>query len=388
MGLDEENQLLLIIFAKNNMKYTPFVLVFSVLLFISCAGDDTAEETTPSDTFNRNAMLIHWVDNFIQPGYTALETSLNTLSVAAEDFVAEPSTTSLANARSSWLTAYQAFETVSMFEIGRAEELNFRNRLNVYPTNTAELNQLVSSGVWNLELPSTIDVQGFPAVDYLLYGLGTDEEIITLFTMSNEADNYKAYFIDLVETMQALTAEVKSDWDNGFRETYINNISSSASGAVDQTVNAFLFYYEKALRAGKVGIPAGVFSGSPLPQNVEAIYSQENSKPLLETSLAAAKNFFIGIGITGTNGSSLKDYLDTLNTVKNESDLSSLIIAQFETAQEKVNGLLANFVLQIESDNSKMLETYDELQRNVILMKVDMLQALSIDINYVDADGD
>jgi hypothetical protein len=35
-----------------------------------------------------------------------------------------------------------------------------------------------------------------------------------------------------------------------------------------------------------------------------------------------------------------------------------------------------------------MLETYDELQRNVILMKVDMLQALSIDINYVDADGD
>jgi hypothetical protein len=74
--------------------------------------------------------------------------------------------------------------------------------------------------------------------------------------------------------------------------------------------------------------------------------------------------------------------------VKNGSDLSSLINAQFESARTKVNGLQANFVNQIESDNSKMLETYDELQRNVILMKVDMLQSLSIDINYVDADGD
>jgi predicted lipoprotein len=370
------------------MKYTPFALLFSVLLFLSCGGDDTAEDTTPSDTFNRNAMLVHWVDNFIQPGYTALETSLNTLSVAADDFVAAPSASSLANARSSWLNAYQAFQTVSMFEIGRAEQLNFRNRLNVYPTNTTELNQLVLSGAWDLELPSTLDVQGFPAVDYLLYGLGTDEEIIAFFAVSNEADNYKAYFTDLVQTMQSLTAEVKSDWDNGFRETYITNTSSSASGAVDQTVNAFLFYYEKALRAGKVGIPAGVFSGSPLPQNVEALYSQENSKQLLETALAAAKNFFIGAGSTGTNGSSLKAYLDVLNTVKNGSDLSSLINTQFETAQVKVNRLQANFVVQIESDNSKMLETYDELQRNVILMKVDMLQALSIDVNYVDADGD
>jgi predicted lipoprotein len=373
---------------NRNMKYTPFMIVLSMLLFLSCGGDDSAEETTPSDTFNRGTMLVHWADNFILPGYTTLETSLNALSVAVEDFVMAPSETSLANARSSWLSAYQAFQTVSMFEIGRAEELNFRNRLNVYPTNTAELDALVLSGVWNLELPSTIDIQGFPAVDYLLYGLGTDEEIIAFFTTSNDSDNYKAYFIDLVQTMQLLTSEVKADWDNGFKETYIANTSSSASGAVDQTANAFLFYFERSLRAGKVGIPAGVFSGSPLPQNVEALYSQENSRQLLETALTATQNFFNGNDINATNGSSLKAYLDTLNTVKNGSDLSSLINAQFETAFTKINGLQANFVSQIESDNSKMLETYDELQRNVILMKVDMLQALSIDINYVDADGD
>ena len=47
-----------------------------------------------------------------------------------------------------------------------------------------------------------------------------------------------------------------------------------------------------------------------------------------------------------------------------------------------------NFSEQISTNNSKMLQAYDELQRNVVLMKVDMFQALSINVDYVDADGD
>ena len=43
---------------------------------------------------------------------------------------------------------------------------------------------------------------------------------------------------------------------------------------------------------------------------------------------------------------------------------------------------------QVEKDNTKMLEAYDELQKAVILLKVDMMQALSISVDYVDSDGD
>ncbi len=39
-------------------------------------------------------------------------------------------------------------------------------------------------------------------------------------------------------------------------------------------------------------------------------------------------------------------------------------------------------------DNVQMLTLYDEMQRLVVLLKVDMLQALSINVDYVDADGD
>ena len=35
-----------------------------------------------------------------------------------------------------------------------------------------------------------------------------------------------------------------------------------------------------------------------------------------------------------------------------------------------------------------MLVAYDEIQKGVVFLKTDMLQTLSISVDYVDADGD
>ncbi|NRA94125.1 MAG: peptidase M75 superfamily protein, partial [Psychroserpens sp.] len=42
----------------------------------------------------------------------------------------------------------------------------------------------------------------------------------------------------------------------------------------------------------------------------------------------------------------------------------------------------------VETDNTKMTEAYDALQAAVVLLKVDMIQAMNISIDFVDADGD
>ena len=47
-----------------------------------------------------------------------------------------------------------------------------------------------------------------------------------------------------------------------------------------------------------------------------------------------------------------------------------------------------NFVNQINTDNNKILTTYDAIQSVVVLFKVDMLQAFNINVDYQDADGD
>jgi hypothetical protein len=43
---------------------------------------------------------------------------------------------------------------------------------------------------------------------------------------------------------------------------------------------------------------------------------------------------------------------------------------------------------QINTNNYDMLFTYDKIQAAVPLLKIDMLVYLSINVDYIDADGD
>ena len=65
-----------------------------------------------------------------------------------------------------------------------------------------------------------------------------------------------------------------------------------------------------------------------------------------------------------------------------------MIIDQFESAKTSINNLNDDFTIQLENNKLDMLITYDVIQVAVVLLKVDMLQALNINVDYIDADGD
>ena len=371
-------------------KMKKFIVLFTVSLAVfacSDSDDDTTDQS--SDGFDRGAMLINFADNIILPSYQSYISTTQDLVSQTDSFVVTPSIEELTNLRSAFRTAYLSFQNVSIFEIGLAEELRFRDRTNTYPTNIQEVTSFIVDGNFNFELPSTNDAQGLPAIDYLLYGLGTDEETVAFFTTDANAEGYRNYLFALVNSINILAQNVLNDWTSGFRNTFVANDGSSASASVDNLTNDFILYYEKSLRAGKIGIPAGVFSNDPLPGNVEALYAQDFSKELAIEALNASIRFFNGRSfVNSQSGPSYATYLDFLNTIKNEEDLSTLINNQFATSIAALNTLDSDFTNQIATNNNAMLETYDELQRNVILLKVDLLQAINVNIDFVDADGD
>ena len=368
----------------------PFALVFflsAALGLHSCSKESNGEgETIIPDNFDRQAMLADWADKMIIPAYESYLEKLQLLSQAKDAFIAGPDATTLSHLRINWKEAYRSWQRVSMFEIGKAESLALRNYSNIYPTSIEKINVNVKAGNYNLDLPSNFDAQGFPALDYLLYGIGESEQEI-LDSLSLQT--YAIYLSDVVDRLNTLTAQVVDDWKGDYRETFINNDGSSATSSVDKMVNDFLFYYEKFLRAGKIGIPAGVFSGTPNSLLVEAPYSGEFSKQLFDASFLAVQDFFNGKSLDGTtSGESLSSYLDYLNTLVEREDLSTMINNQWNVAESKAVGLKPNLKEQVEENNIKMLEVYDELQKVVVMLKVDMLQAMNIRVDFVDADGD
>ena len=68
--------------------------------------------------------------------------------------------------------------------------------------------------------------------------------------------------------------------------------------------------------------------------------------------------------------------------------MSAIINDQFETIYSTNETLNDNFAQQVSSNNTKMLQSYDAMQQNVVYFKLDMMQALNITIDYVDGDGD
>lgn len=362
------------------------LLILLVLVIGACSSSDDGPNGSVSDNFNRGALLTNAADNIIIPAFEDLLAKLTTLKSAKNAFVGDASQSNLTSLRNAWLDAYKVWQNVEMFNISKAEELNYGFQMNVYPTTIADVEKNIDSGSYDLTHPNNNDAVGFPALDYLLYGVANDDTAI-LAKYSNA--KYKNYLSDLVDQMQSLTQTVLDDWKNTFRNTFVNSTANTATSSLNKLVNDFLFYYEKGLRANKIGIPAGNFSASPLPDKVEAFYNKEVSKELALAALQAVQDFFNGKSYTGSStGESFKTYLDFLNTIKGGDDLSALINNQYNEARTKIQDLDANFHDQINADNTKMTQAYDALQKAVVLMKVDMLQAFSVSVDFTDADGD
>ena len=353
--------------------------------------DNSNSNTSSNDelnSFDHTEMLTNWVDNIIIPSITNFDNSLEIFKESATTFVNAPTTETLSNLKEAWLSSFLKWQHVEMFDIGLSEEIYYKNRINLYPTNVERIENNISTLNYDLDEPVNFSAQGLNSIDYLLFGIGENEvEIISKF--SDENLNYGKYLTDLVDKMVSLTYEIKSSWSDEYKSSFISSTDNTASSSINKVVNDFIYYFEKGFRANKIGIPAGVFSDKPLPDRVEAYYGKNYSKILAIEATNAVNYFFNGnySNDTESKGLSIKDYLDYLEADKEEK-LSEKINSQLEKIKTKVSELNTNFSEQVSQENLKMLIAYDVIQANVVFLKVDMLQVLNISVDYVDADGD
>lgn len=367
--------------------------IILVLLFVgvvvACSsddGDNGGGPTDPVDNFDRGAMLTNLADNVIIPAFNDFGTKMTALKTAGTTFTAMPDQANLDALRTAWYEAYKTYQKVEMFNIGKAEELGYNYFMNIYPLTVEDVENNIANGGYDLDHPNNHDAQGFPSLDYLLYGVGADDTaILAKYTSDANADGYKMYVSDVLNQMESKTSQVVSDWNGSYRDSFVASTGNTATSSVNKFVNDFIYYYEKGLRANKFGIPAGVFSPTTLPEKVEAYYRDDISKELSLIALQAVQDVFVGryYGINAT-GESFHTYLVYLQ----RSDISNAITSQFSDAESEVNPLMDSFYDQVMNDNAKMTMAYDELQKAVVLLKVDMLQAFNINVDYIDADGD
>tara|TARA_B100000497_G_C7692953_1_gene421943 strand:- start:213 stop:1313 length:1101 start_codon:yes stop_codon:yes gene_type:complete len=362
------------------------VFLISITTIFSCSSPNNSEESI-EDKNDRESMLIDITNNIIVPSHENLLISLNDLKLALDLFISDFSQQNMSNLRKEWKNAYAAWQYVELYNIGKAEEISYNKRSNTYPVNTTILNNNIQSQSYDLTLDnfSSYSSQGFPAIDYMIYGIDIDtNNIINYYNVSNS--DHLMYLQDLINELINNTNEVVNYW-NTEKSSFVSRNGNSATSSLNLLINDFIYYYEKGFRANKIGIPAGVYSNTPLIQNVEARYCQYYSKFLAHHGLNSARKFFTGESFDGSIvGKSLDWYLFKLDPTN--QILIDRINEKFENSEQMISQLDPNFQNQINNNNIKMLQTFDAIQEAVPLLKIDMLASLNINIDYVDADGD
>ena len=367
-------------------------LVLCAILIGSCEKKGNPPEPEVGNPSDRELMLAHYADEIVIPAYANFKVKLDSLSNKSEDFTSNPTNTSLVELRNAWKEAYIEWQKVELFDFGPAFNVGLRSFFNIYPASVSGINDNILSGTANLEVPASYPQQGFPALDYLINGLGaTDNDILAFYTSASDASPRIAYLQKLITQLNYKFNQVYSIWIGSYRNEFVSKTSMDMSSSTSLMVNAYVLNYERYIRSGKFGIPGGVMTGTAFPEKVESFYMKDLSLILAETAHQASIDFFNGKSVkTGVEGPSLKTYLNSLDAKDGPTgaSLTQTINDQFALAEAKLDLLNDNLYQEIQTNNPAVVDVYNAMQGAVRMLKVDMTSAMSITITYTDNDGD
>lgn len=374
-----------------NLKRTWIVCFFALC---ACNGNEK-EPDTSDNAKDRKPMLTHWVDNIIIPSYANFKVKFDVMASKADAFVAAPDQASLTAFRQSWADAYIEWQKVELFEVGAGDRYTIRNFFNIYPADEAGIAENIADPAANMTTPNAYPRQGFPALDYLINGVGADDEaILSYYMASQEGTKRIAYIKRITDRMSALLTSVIDEWNGAYHDTFINKTGLDIGSSTGLAVNAYVLHYERYIRSGKFGIPSGALvssNGVPYPEKVEAYYKKDISLALAKTAHQAVIDFFNGKNVTtGVEGPSFKTYLNALEAKDPGTGtmLSTIINDQFTAVNTSLDKLSPNLYQDVMSNNQAMIDVYTEMQKAVRMLKVDMTSAMSVTITYTDNDGD
>jgi len=361
------------------MKRTLFLIsLFSIGIF-SCKKE---EKPNDKQDFDKKGMLTNYGNNIIVPRYQKLQSDLNELNVEVSNFMVTSDLVSFTKIKNAFNKTYLSWQAVSYFQFGPAETEVLRSVFNVFPVDTSKINRNISSGSYVLGSAANTDAIGLPALDYLL-NKGSSKTASFAYYSGSQSYNKKKYLKDIVSQLSTSLGNVLNEWKSNYKSIFNNADGTGQGSSLSEMVNALNYDFERFIRDGKIGIPLGVRSlGTPLPEKTEGNFS-EISLDLCIESITQLKSYF-----NGGTGKGLDDYLANLEAKHNSIPLEDKINAQFDAILNRLKALSSPLSQEVTTNAPAVQQVYNEMQKMVILLKVDLSSALSILITYQDNDGD
>ena len=352
---------------------TPVILFILVLLFASACNSGSSK-TGPSET-DFTELLTNQIDNVIIPSMTNYQAEMVDLVSAVNSFEGTVDQTNLTAVRNAYADAYLAYQAAALHNYYATANQNLVNTTNLFPVDITLLENLINSESYNFTTTAQERANGFPAIDYMLYG---SDDVVLYFL---EDTKRGAFLKELVQSMKTTADALVTQWSGGLRNNFISNGGTEIGSSISVQLNDILLYYEDNIRENKVGIPIGRLgpNDSPItpdPTKIEAYYQSQVDQndsfalSLLEAAIKEMEDFYLGEKPDNTNDQGYDDLL----LARDQPSIDADIKAQFQAIYQEIDSRTSI------SGNSDL---YDAVQKLVTLFKSDLFPVL----NVQDADG-
>ena len=358
------------------------VLILGIMISFSCEKNAVTDPTQMVG-FDRKVMLQNYADNLILPAFSNLEAETAKLEQAIAVFVQIPSEATLIAAQNAWEQAFSVWMTANSYNFGPSGEDGIRKGLieeiGTFPVSEAKIEANVEKNVTTFN-DFNRDNRGFLAIEYLIFDLNGNQEVLKKLQNTNR----KAYLKALSTDIKGKVSTVVKDWSI-YKTEFLNKIGTDVGSSTSQIYNEFVRSYE-SIKNFKIGLPLGIRAGQTQaePNKVEAYYSGKSLK-FIKLHLTTIENIWLGKG--ATDGIGFREYLDQVEGGK------ALIVSteiQLAAIKKSLSELSETQTLaqQIVVSPTKLTGLYTELQKNTRFFKSDMSSILGIAITFSSGDGD
>ena len=318
----------------------------------------------------------------IIPTYQLYQEELDILLTEVESFVTDlmvdekpQGDAGLENVRESYEASYIAYQAAALHNYFATANSDLVNTTNLYPIDLSQLDEFIAEEAFNFNVTAQRRANGFPALDYLLYG---NDDILAFY----QEDPRRLTFLQaLVTSMKERADLLVESWTGSLRQDFVDNGGVELGSSVSVQLNSSIIYYEEHIRENKVGIPIGRIGPNDTPiepdaTKIEGFYQSlregngDISLVLLRASIEEMEDLYLGTTSSGEDDIGYDDLL-------RERDLSAIdtdIQVQFEEIYNQINN---------RSSISGDEELYNSIQGLITLYKSDLFPVL----NVQDADG-
>jgi len=366
--------------------YRIFTACILSVALLSCDGGSG----NPGAAYNRAAMLQNEAESVILPGYEDAVAWSTHLQNCAAHFTADVNSATLHNLQDTFSLTFLSWKKAEFFYVGPAETTMLARQVDSWPTNTSVIESEIG-GANTIDdayiLATGTTRKGFPAIEYLVWPYGSNDEtaILNSFTVDANAARRKIYLTSLCNVIRQQTGDCYGQWQSAgnYLAEFIAADGTDVAGSATQLMNALIQNLEVVINY-KIAVPLGLMSGgSILPEKAESFRAGLSSEAIV-LNLEVLKDIY-----TGGEGEGFDDYLDFVEAEYEPGlPLSQKIAQQFDLCKDKASQLSGPVHELVTTDPASLNDLYLSLKQLLVLIKSDMSSRLGLLITFSDNDGD